>query len=555
MPYAVPTPSEMFSDSASGRDVAERFETYKTVLSSQHRKALAGGEVFQPGLGIVADAGHQAELVAARVEAITKGLSPDALASIQGELDQLKAVSADLGKDWTLTNPNSTGLVPYDLEAPAKLLVPRATPLRNTIARSKGQGTAKQFKRILGWSNSGTGGVADQMAFMDSGSISTGFGPINLRRGAKISYASDSKSVAYVEQGLSDSVIWKAQFAGQGFQDIRSLSQTALLWATMGAEERGILLGRGASGNGYAGAISAPVISIASSASGGAVAAGTYYVKVTARGGGGESVVSNEVNTGALSGGANQFTVTVATEPTGALGYNLYVGTASNGETFVTSFAGNTITVLVTPATGGAAMPVADSSANANGYDGFLTVQAGADSGYFKRHNASIASTGDEFLQAAFIGMYGANAVGTADRRLADPDEVWLDGQIRKVLGDYLKKTAASTAYRIALTESDATGGATVGSVVNAVANQVTGKMVDLNVHPYMPIGCVLIRSKTLPVPDSEVSNTTEVVNVQDYMAVDWPVIQYTYDSSTYMYGTLVHYAPGWSGLIVGVLP
>lgn len=555
MPYAVPSPSEMFSDAPTGRDVAERFEMYKTVLSTQHRQAQSGSEVFMPGLGIVADASRQAELVSARVDAISKNLSADVLASVQGELDQLKAVSADLGKDWTLTNPNSTGLVPYDLEAPAKLLVPRATPLRNVIPRSKGQGTARQFKRILGWSNSGTGGVADQMGFMDSGSISTAFGPISLRRGAKISYASDSKSVAYVEQGLSDSVIWKAQFAGQGFQDIRSLSQTALLWATLGAEERGILLGRGASGNGYAGAISAPVISIASSASGGAVAAGTYYVKVTARGGGGESVVSNEVNTGALTGGANQFTVTVATEPAGALGYNLYVGTSTGTETFVTSFAGNTITILVTPATGGAAMPVADTSANANGYDGYLTVQAGADSGYFKRHNASIAATGDEFLQTAFVAMYGANAVGTADRRLADPDEVWVDGQIRKGLGDFLKNTATSSAYRIALTESDAVGGATIGSVVNAIANQVTGKMVNLEVHPYMPIGCALIRSKTLPVPDSEVSNTVEIVNVQDYMAVDWPVIQYTYDSSTYMYGALVHYAPGWSGLVVGVLP
>ncbi|RCG19109.1 hypothetical protein DQ384_38175 [Sphaerisporangium album] len=556
MPYAVPTPSEMFSDATSGAEVAQRFETYKSALSTQHARAQSGAEVFMPGVGIVADAGRQAELVGARVEAITKGLSADALAAVQGELDALKAVTADIGKDWTLTNPNSTGLVPYDLEAPAKLLVPRATPLRNSLPRSKGQGTARQFKRILGWSNSGTGGVADQMAFMDSGSISTAFGPVNLRRGAKIAYTSDSKSVAYVEQGLSDSVIWKAQFAGQGFQDIRSLSQTALLWATLGAEERGILLGRGASGNGYAGAISAPVISITSSANGGAVAAGTYYVKVTARGGGGESVVSNEVNTGALSGGANQFTVTVATEPTGALGYNLYVGTASGAETFVTSFAGNTITVLTTPVTGGAAMPVSDGTANANGYDGFLTVQADpAVSGYFKRHNASIATTGDEFLQAAFIGMYGANAIGNADRRLADPDEVWLDGQIRKVLGDYLKKTATSSAYRIALTESDAAGGATIGSVVNAIANQVTGKMVDLQVHPYMPLGCVLIRSRSLPVPDSEVSNTSEIVNVQDYMAIDWPVIQYTYDSSTYMYGSLVHYAPGWSGLVVGVLP
>jgi hypothetical protein len=89
---------------------------------------------------------------------------------------------------------------------------------------------------------------------------------------------------------------------------------------------------------------------------------------------------------------------------------------------------------------------------------------------------------------------------------------------------------------------------------VNGVANQITMKMLDLEVHPWMPAGCSLIHSTTLPVPDSEVSNTVEIVNVQDYMAVDWPVIAYTYDASTYLFGTLVHYAPAWSGLISNIL-
>lgn len=558
MPYAAPTPSEMFSDTQDSTAVAQRFEQYKSTLSTSH-KASQSGQVQFNGQQIV-KAG-QAEQITARVEQITKSLSPDALASIQGELDALKSMQGDLNKDWSLFSPNSTGLVPYDLEAPAKLLVPRETPLRNRLARSKGVGTARQFKRILGWSNSGTGGIADQMAFMNSESVSNSFGPLSLRRGNKIAYASDSKSVTYVEQGLSDMVTWKAQFAGQGFEDIRQLSHTALLWATMGAEERALLYGRGGSGNGYAGAVAAPVVAVASSGTGGAVAAGTYYIKVTARAGGGESVVSNEVNTGALTGTTSQFTVTVSTEPTGALGYNLYVGTASGAETFVTSFSGNTITILTTPATGGAAMPGADTTANANGYDGFLTVLADpAQSGYVKRVNAKVynattpsASLGDAPWQDAFTALYGANALAGQDKRLANPEEIWLDGSIRRSLGDFLKLGASNTSYRIALTEGESAGGATVGSVITAISNQTTGRLVDLEVHPYMPVGASMIRSRTLPVPDSEVSNTSEVINVQDYMAVDWPVVQYTYDQSTYMFGTLVHYAPGWSGLLLGL--
>src|SRR5581483_6755471 len=111
-----------------------------------------------------------------------------------------------------------------------------------------------------------------------------------------------SKLVAFFEQGLSDSVSHKAQYQSRGFESIISLSQTALLWATMGAEERAQLYARGSTANGFLGAVSAPVISQSSASTGGSIGAATYYIKVTANAGGGESVVSNEVNTGALSG-------------------------------------------------------------------------------------------------------------------------------------------------------------------------------------------------------------------------------------------------------------
>lgn len=553
--YTAPQPSEMFSDAQTGGQVVERFEAYKSAMRDTHARSAKGDLRFVPQQGLVHTG--QADALASRVDAISKSLSPTDQAGLVQDLAEIKTALADVTKDWTTTNPNSSpGLVPYDLEAPAKLIVPRVTPLRNSLSRNNtGKGNAREFRRITGWTNSSTGGVADAMAFFNSESTTNTFGGVSgLRRPNKISYASDTKTVSYVEQGLSDSVTFRAQFAGQGFDNIRQLSQTALLWASMGAEERALLYGRGASGKGYAGAVSAPVISIGSSASGGAVAAGTYFVKVTARAGGGESVVSNEVNTGALTGSTNQFTVTVATEPTGALGYNLYVATSSGAETFVTSFSGNSVTILTTPAGGGAAMPGADTSANANGYDGFLTVLADpTQSGYVKRVNAAITS--DDVFQQAFLALYGASIQpgggANADKRLADPDEIWVDGVIRKKLGDYLKGTATSSNYRLAYEAGP--GGRVVGEVVNGIANQVTGKMLDLDVHPYMPLGCSMIRSRTLPIPNTEIGATSEVINVQDYIAYEWPEIQMTYDQSTYWFGTLVHYAPAWSGMLIGL--
>lgn len=566
--YQVPTPSQMFSDANGAADVASRFEQYKTVLAAGNEASQRGELTTQAidghgsAVAITKNVARQQTQIAERVGAITKALTGEQAAALQADIDALKgALGGDLNKDWSVTFPNSAGLVPYDLEAPAKLLVPRATPLRNRVPRSKGQGTGRQFKRILGWTNSGVGGVADAMAFMNSESVSTAFGPISLRRPPKINYASDSKTVAYVEQGLSDSVTWKAQFAGMGFQDIRSLSQTALLWATMGGEERALLFARGANGNGYAGAVAAPVISGATATTGGTIAAGTYQITVTARAGGGESVISNrvaQVTTGATS----TITVTVATEPTGALGYNLYVSAVGGGagsETFQTAFVGNTVTLTAPPVGGGAAIPGADSTVSTNGYDGFLTVQTDpAQSGYVKRVNGSVATLGDKPWQDAFVALYGAtvNPGGgtTGNKLLADPNEVWIDGQSRMSLGQWLKLNANTVSYRLMIMDDERTGG-TVGAVVSGINNQVTGSMVDLNVHPYMPLGCSLIRSNSLPVPDSEVNNTAEVINVQDYMSVEWPVIQMTYDQSTYLFGTLVHYAPAWSGALLGLLP
>lgn len=543
MGYAAPSPSEMFSDAPSATDVAERFEDYKKTLSASHAKAASGSYSFVPEQGIVKTA-NDSQVVAERVDAISKSLSPEALASVQSELDALKAVQGDISKDWSVTFPNSTGLVPYDLEAPAKLLVPRLTPLRNSTPRGRGVGTARQFKRILGWSNSGVGGVADMSPFMNSNTVQTSFGSLNLRRGAKITYASDSKSATYVEMGLSDQVNWQAQFASQGFQDIRQLSQTALLWAHMGGEERAMLYGRGASGNGYKGSVSAPTgVAQSAASTGGSIGAATYFIKVTARTGFGESVASAEVSTAALTGSTNTITVTVGTEPAGALGYNLYVGTATNTETFQTSFVGNSFT-LTSYATGGATVPGSDTSFDTNGYDGYLTVLSDpTQSGYVKRLNGKLSTSnpGTEF-QAAFLSLYQSVK--------ADPDDIHLDASVMVELGDLLK-TSSSANYRITLDNNGQ--GRTLGTSVTGVLNEVTHKMVDISVHPYMPQGAALIRSKTLPVPDSEVNNTTEVISVQDYMAVDWPVVQYTYDQSTYWFGTLVHYAPAWSGCILGI--
>lgn len=555
MGHAVPTPSDMFSDTTDPVQVAQRFEQYKGALSAEHAKAANGGRAFVPQQGIVEDPHAKSRAIASRVENLTKSLGTDVVASVQGEIDSIKnALTAEIGKDWTLpgTSPNSATLVPYDLEAPAKLLVPRLTPLRNTIARVKGQGTARQFRVIDGWSNSGFGGVADKSPFLDSQTETETFGTLQLRRGKKIAYASHDESVAYVEMSLSDQVNWVSQFAGQGYQDIRSLSQTALLWAHLGAEERAMLYGRGPSDNGYSGPVGAPTISASKADTGGSIAAATYAVVVTADTGFGETVVSNNPGVTTTTG-TSTITATVTVEPAGSYGtYNVYVGANVATAKFQGSFSGvgddaPSITLTSLSSTGATA-PSADTSVQDRGYDGFLTVQSDPNrTGYFKRLNNSLTpggGAGNE-VQDAFLSLYQSVK--------ADPDRILVDGATAKQLGDLLKNSNNSS-YRLQL-NGDSGSGHFLGSMVTGIENQVTRKMVPFDVHPWMPAGNMLIRSETLPIPDSHVGATAQVISVQEYMSVDWPQVQFTYDSSTYWFGTLIHYAPKWSGLISGIRP
>ncbi len=632
-----PKPSELFSD-RSGVAVLERFEEYKAELTKSIQRADEGVDVFVKGEGIrknarpsqASRAEHERRM--ATLETLTKGLTQDQLAAIDSDVAALRDT---LAKDWQQGFPENGSfpswtpgpqLAPIDLEGPAKMLVPRQTKLVNEVPReNNGKGSAVQFRRILGWTNSGVGGVPDILPFMSSefpttsppqqplpqfgGNSSTSGTVTNglaLRRGQKITYAADSKTVTYMELGLSDSVSFKAQFVGQGYQDIRQLSATSLLWAHKMGEERALLYGRGLTTNGYTGAVSTPATpTTATATTGGSIAAATYFVTVTAVAGGGESVpatAASQVTTGATS----TITVTFPALPSGATGWNIWVGTASQtaGPFFFQLFvpAGYASWTLTSYTNSGTTLnnlaTTLDTSANPFAYDGFLTILLNPSvSGYVGTYlaastaaatlnsvggNTLIGGTappavGDGPWQTAFAALYGASTEpgnygmatvagtgtwpynqGTAygSKLLADPDVVYVDGAIRKAFGDFVRKSSGgSTAFRIMYSAADVANGSQVGAIVTGLANQTTGKMVDLEVHPYMPPGASFIWSKTLPVPDSEVSNTFAVRNVCDYVMYPWPEIQYTYDASTYQLGTLVPYAPAWSGAIVGLLP
>jgi hypothetical protein len=328
-------------------------------------------------------------------------------------------------------------------------------------------------------------------------------------------------------------------------------------------EERMMLMARGTA-SGYAGALSAPTVTVtAPSAATGqvALANATYYIYVTADAGVsstgfGESIVSS-VATQATS---SQVLKIVVAPVVGALGYNVYIGTttgvanAKYQGTFksLTGFvvgagstsAGDTL-VYSTTSTVLASRASADTSAYATGYDGILTTLLGSSTGFNNNINTTFSNTnaGVEF-QSVFANLY--NSVK------ADPDEILMNGSDRKQLSDAIKGSANAN-YRLNISQDETTG-VTYGSVVNGIVNETTGKSLAITVHPWLPQGVAPVMSYTLPIPDTEVSDVWSNYMVQDYMGIQWPVTQFAYEFSTYFRGTFFCSAPAWNGIVSGIV-
>ncbi len=550
----MPRAKDLF-DGSSPVEAAERMDQYTAELS----KSLSNASTT-PGQAPAPDATSQLEMLAA-----SKSLSPDAAAGLQNALAAQRLAMQDIQKDITLTSPLSTSFAAFDLEAPSKLLTPRPTPLRNRIPRKKGVGTSHRVKRILGYTGTGTGGVGNTWPGITE-STTTAFGSINYERGPKISYAADDLVLPYNSYSLSDSVSFAANFSGLGYQDLRQLSSTSTLYATMLMEERMMLMARGTA-SGYSGALSAPTFTLASPVASGsqtALAATTYYVNVTTDAGisvngFGESILGTEANTVVASG--DVLTVTVATAVPGALGYNIYVGTATGAAnlkyqgtlkgTGVFTIQGATAQGLTgnnapfTTTGAAASRAAADTSAYATGYDGILPTVLGPNSGYNNAINGTFSTSnpGAEF-QTVFANLYS--------NVKADPDMVLLNGNDRKQLSDAIKSGSTAN-YRLNI-ENPGQGGTTYGSIVTGLQNEVTGKSVDLMVHPWLNPGVAPVLSFTLPIPDTEVSDVWANFLVQDYMGIQWPVTQFAYEFSTYFRGTFFCTAPAWNGAVSGIV-
>ena len=175
----------------SAREVSDEYGEFTAEMKKATIEGLTGAVEWNRSSEAYANIGNQTvpgiRRNDARRDDVAKAL--DTWSEMTKSAGDMPATWDNFAKEWTLTNPFSTGLVPYDLEAPAKLLTPRPTPLRNSIPRIKGQGGARRFKVISGFTGTSTGGATTVQPGISESSTNAGPGGLSYIRGPRCGVA------------------------------------------------------------------------------------------------------------------------------------------------------------------------------------------------------------------------------------------------------------------------------------------------------------------------------------------------------------------------------
>ena len=486
--------------------------------------------------------------------------------------DLQRFFQTELGKNFTTTSPLSTGLVPFDLLAPSRLIYPVYSPLRNKFPRVGGQGTSRRAKVLTGIQGSQTGGSAGNPARISitelpgGGSLSSW--PTQLPSAG--TQAAVDLNVPYKFFGLTEALTWLAQFTGQGFEDISALANLVLLQEIMLGEEYQLISGTGFSLT----TPTAPTTAARTAGSNETTLSGVttnVFVRIVAKNFFGQTA-AGAATTQAWSAG-QVIDVTINPVP-GALSYDIYTSTGAsepaNGSRwlFKADVGGTKFTLQGALPTSGTNPPTSDSgTGNTTDYEGMLSTLTGWAStngiypsnwlgGYVNQSVAaklkiSVLEDACSFLWDN-VGATGVTNAGQGGFR-ANPAELIVEGfDARNFSDSILAQASGQTAYELFISQSEV-GNIKAGAAISQFQNPITRDMIRLLVHPWLKQGTAFVMSYNLPLSFSNVANVWENTLVQDYLSVSWPVIDASFRYSVFFYGALICYGPQYCGILQGL--
>lgn len=498
-------------------------------------------------------------------QGLAAGASLDALMKALGDAPQIAnpTLPEALAKStFAQSGSATTGLTFYDLEAGAKFLYPVLTPLRNEIPRVSGKGGIQaNWKAVTGINTSG---------------IRIGVSGGN--RGAVMAVTVADYAAAYKGIGIEDNVDFEAQYAGQGFEDIRAIAAKVGLEALMLGEEL-LILG----GNSTVALGTTPTPSLTQAATGGGLSDGTYHVgcvALTLEGyvnasvtagiptsitrtnadasvdtfGGGSAQKSAAASITVNGGGTAQLINATVTAVRGAVAYAWYWGASAAAATL-----GQITTVnkaVITTAAGAgtqaySTLPSSDNSTNNLVFDGLLTqaMKSGSNA-YYRSLDGAALSTDN----AGGIVEIDVALKSFWDSYRLTPDTIWVSSDQALAISQKILATNSSGAYRIVVNMEQGmiAGGVMVATYLNRFSMN-GANVLKVRIHPNMPQGMILFTSRTLPYPVSGVGNVMCVRTRQEYYQIEWPLRTRKYEYGVYADEVLQHYFPPSMGIIANI--
>ena len=464
------------------------------------------------------------------------------------------ASNPELLKSWTQPGSATSGLAAYDLQAPALTLFPVLTPLRNRIPRVGGFGGIQANWRAVTGIN--TGGL--------------NIGVAQGQRNAQIVETTADYFAAFRGIGLENNVTFEAQYAGQGYEDVRARATRDLLMATMIGEESMILGGDTSVNMGVT-----PTPTVADVGTGGTLPFNTQYSVIVvalaydaywnlAGLNNGFTGVTFNVGTAQIAGQINRTNVDGTTTSYGsgtaqksanatrttandsnnthslsctvtavpnAVAYAWFWG-AAGSETLGALTTTNKLTITAN-ATGtqlASSLTAADYSTNQLEFDGLLTQISKSGSGSYVKSLDGAGLTSDGAggiveIDTAFSSFWQLNRLS--------PDTIYVNSQQLLEMNKLVIAGGGAPLYRFNLDAADPSvidAGAVIGSYLNKITNQ----KVRVIVHPTMPPGTIMFYSSSIPYPLSGVGDVLRILTRQDYYQIEWPLVTRQWQSGVY---------------------
>jgi len=502
---------------------------------------------------------------------------------------------ADLAKASVSVGSN---IIPFNLEAPSKHLVPWLSPIRESLPRIKptNPSTIAHWKSIIANSTSYTRGNAPACGWINEG-----------QRGPLISLTALNASATYASLGRDGNVTYEAEHASEGFEDALASAHFFALETLMVIEEDALLGGNFSlklgtantptattTGSGsFTGTFFAAVVGMtyegyrnyvlsqglnATTSAPNIPAAPAGITQQTVQTTLDSKTMTTNWGVGqasAISGAAspsNSISATFTTvAKSGEVAWAWYVGTsASTAQLFLTSITGvPSLTLTAAPAATGqtlSSLTAADFSVNDGttgggsgqviGFDGLITQAFNNTS--LNPQNAYVKN-----LAGATLTTTGKGNVVEIDNMLISMwnnykitvDVIYVNAQqLNDITGKVLNGSSSPLLRVIGDSDGfDVTGFGVVSFYHNPFIPG--GRKIPIMVHPTLPPGVILGYAKTLPpyFKTNATPNIAEVLTRRDYYSKEWADVTREYQFGVYCEEVLAIYAPFCVGLITAV--